>query len=60
MMFPHCEARVKKLLEEMNEVTEAEVSHKSGTALITLNSAVSDEALKGVIGAAGYTVKGIQ
>lgn len=60
MMCPHCEARVKKLLEEMNEVTEADVSHKSGTALITLNSDVSDEALKGIIEAAGYTVKGIQ
>jgi copper chaperone CopZ len=43
MMCPHCEARVKKTLEKLEEVNVAEVSHEKGTAIIELNSEVSIE-----------------
>ncbi len=56
MMCPHCEARVKKVLEELPEVTEAEVSYKKDTAVLTLSAPVSDEALTKVITDNGYTV----
>lgn len=56
MMCPHCEARVKELFESMPEVAAAEVSHKSGTATLTLNSELSDEAIKTAIEKAGYKI----
>ena len=60
MMCPHCEARVKSVLEAMEGVSLAVTSHKSGTAVVTLKSDVSDEALKEIIEAAGYKVVGIE
>lgn len=57
MMCAHCEARVKSTLEALPEVTLAEVSHESGTAKVTLNAEISDEALKAVVEAQGYKVK---
>ena len=56
MMCPHCEARVKKVLEAMEGVALAEVSYKEGTAVVTLSAKVSDEALKKTVEDAGYTV----
>lgn len=56
MMCPHCEARVKKTLETMAEVTEAQVSHKEGTAIVTLSAPVADEVLKKAIEDQGYPV----
>ena len=35
MMCGHCEARVKKALEEIDGVVSAEVSHEKGTAVVT-------------------------
>lgn len=58
MMCPHCEATVKKCLEEFPEVDEAAVSHESGTAVLTLNAEISDEALKKAVEDKGYTVIG--
>ena len=46
MMCGHCEARVKKVLEALPEVTEAIVSHEAGTAVVKLSAAVSDDVLK--------------
>ena len=60
MMCPHCEARVKKCLEEMSCVAKAEVSHKEDKAVVTLTSEISDETLKATIEAQGYTVKEIK
>ena len=60
MMCPHCEARVKGLLEGLNEVDGAEVSHKSGTAVLTLNAEISDDALKTLIEQNGYKVTEIK
>ncbi len=54
MMCPHCEARVKSLLEAMSEVDDAVVSHENGTAILSLNSEVSDDAIKSIIEAQGY------
>lgn len=56
MMCPHCEATVKKCLEEFKEVDTALVSHEKGTAVLTLNSDISDEVLKKAIEKKGYKV----
>ena len=58
MMCPHCEARVKTILEEMTEVESAIVSHESGTAVLTLKAELSDDKIKSVIEAQGYKVVG--
>ena len=60
MMCGHCEARVKKALEALPEVKEAVVSHEAGTAVVTLESAVSDEALKEAVEAQDYKVISVQ
>jgi Cu2+-exporting ATPase len=46
MMCKHCEARVKNCLEALPEVSEAVVSHKKGTAKLTLSAEITDEVLK--------------
>ena len=56
MMCPHCEARVKKVLEEIDEVTQVVASHENGTATITLTKEVADEILKKTVEDQGYTV----
>ena len=56
MMCPHCEARVKKVLEETNGVCEAIVSHKDGTAKVIMTSPLTDEVLAKVITDNGYKV----
>ena len=60
MMCPHCEARVKSVLEETAGVSKADVSHKTGTAVVSLDTEVTDEALISVVENAGYKVKGIE
>ena len=60
MMCPHCEARVKKTLEALEGVGSAEVSHVSGTAIVTLSAPVENETLKAAVEAQGYDVKGIE
>ena len=49
MMCGHCEARVKKVLEALEQVESAEVSHQAGTAVVTLKTPISDEDLKKII-----------
>ena len=60
MMCCHCEARVKKALEALDAVSEAAVSHESGTAVVTLSSDISDEKLKETVEAEDYKVTSIQ
>ena len=60
MMCGHCEARVKKALEALDAVSEAVVSHESGTAVVTLSSDISDEKLKETVEAEDYKVTSIQ
>lgn len=56
MMCPHCEATVKKSLEELPQVTSAEVNHQTGTATVTLNSEISDDELRQAVENQGYKV----
>ena len=56
MMCAHCEARVKKCLEELDGVETAAVSHEKGTAVVTLSKDVSEETLKSAVEAQGYKV----
>lgn len=60
MMCGHCSGRVKKALEAVAGVETAEVSHETGTAEVTLNGHVSDEALAKAVTDAGYKVEGIE
>lgn len=60
MMCGHCEARVKKCLEALPEVSEAVVSHEKGTAVVTLTGELSDDVLKKTVEDQDYTVTGIQ
>ena len=59
MMCPHCEARVKKTLEAIEGVESAVVSHKEGTAVVTVKG-VSDEVLSKAVADQGYPVLGIE
>ena len=59
MMCAHCEARVKKTLEAIPGVTQAEVSHTSGTAVVTLETDVDDQTLKQAVEAQDYSVTNI-
>ncbi len=56
MMCPHCEARVKKCLEDLPEVQEAIVSHENDSAVVILSAEISDEKLKNTVEAQGYKV----
>lgn len=57
MMCPHCEATVKTALESIDGVTSAEVSHESGTAVVTLSKKVNEDVLKKAVVDKGYTVE---
>ena len=60
MMCGHCEAAVKKALEELPQVSGAAVSHEKGTAVVTLNAEVADDVLKKAVEDKDYKVTGIQ
>ncbi len=60
MMCGHCEARVKKCLEALPEVAEAAVSHEAGTAVLTLNGEISDEALTKAVEEQDYKVISVE
>lgn len=60
MMCAHCEARVKKTLEALEQVSEAVVSHEAGTAVVTLSTEISNEELKQVIEAQDYEVVSVE
>lgn len=57
MMCPHCEATVKTALESIDGVTSAEVSHESGTAVVTLSKEINEDVLKKAVVDKGYTVE---
>lgn len=59
IMCPHCENRVKTALEALASVESAEVSHKTGTAIVTLTADTADELLKTTVEKEGYKVIGI-
>ena len=56
MMCPHCEATVKKALEEFAQVESADVSHEKGTAVVKINGEVNVDELKKAVTDKGYEV----
>ena len=60
MMCGHCEARVKKALEALPEVSEAVVSHEAGTAIVTLTAAVDNDTLKKAVEDQDYEVTSVE
>ena len=60
MMCGHCEAAVKKALEALPEVAQAEVSHEKGTAVVTLQAEVSDDVLKKAVEEKDYEVVSVR
>ena len=60
MMCPHCEARVKKTLEKLEQVEEAQVSWQAGTAVVKLNKKVDNEVLKKAVEDQDYQVVSVE
>ena len=60
MMCAHCEARVKKCLEEVPGVAAAQVSHEAGTAVVALSQDVPNDTLKAAVEAQDYKVLAVQ
>ena len=60
MMCGHCEAAVKKALEAVDGVASAEVSHTSGTAVVTLSKPVDNAVLKKAVEDKDYKVTSIE
>ncbi|MBR5111123.1 MAG: heavy metal translocating P-type ATPase [Clostridia bacterium] len=58
MMCMHCSGRVQKALEAVDGVEAAQVSHETGTAVVTMTKAVPDAMLVKAVTDAGYTVVG--
>lgn len=56
MMCAHCEATVKKALEALDGVEEADVSEKDDKAVVTLSKDVPDDELKEAVEAKDYKV----
>lgn len=59
MMCEHCEATVKKALENIEGVEIANVSHKNGTAVVELSGNVADDVLKKTVEDKDYKVVSI-
>lgn len=60
MMCPHCEARVKKVLEGLPFVGSADVSHEKGEAVLTLSGEFDEAAVRKVIEDNGYKVVSVE
>lgn len=60
MMCPHCSGRVKKVLEALEAVELAEVSHETGLAIVTLCKSIDDAALKSAVENQGYKLLSIK
>ena len=60
MMCGHCEAAVKKDLEALAEVDVAEVSHETGTAVVTLNAEIANDVLKKTVEEKDYKVISVE
>ncbi len=60
MMCPHCSGRVKTVLEALEGVSAAEVSHETGTALVTLEAEVANDILAETVTAQGYKVISVE
>ncbi len=56
VMCPHCEARVKKALEDIVGVIEAAPNHKTGEVIVKHNADISIDVLKTAVNEQGYKV----
>ena len=56
MMCGHCEMHTKNALEALEGVAKAEVSYKTGTAVVTLEKEISDDVLRQTVAGQGYQV----
>ena len=54
IMCPRCEMRVKKALEALPFIQNAEVSHDSRTAVVSTDIGFNAETVKAAIQEAGY------
>lgn len=59
MMCAHCEANVKKALEALEGVENAQVSHEKGEAIVSLSSEVDNDILKKAVEDKDYKVTSI-
>ena len=59
MMCGHCEATVKKVLEALDGVDHADVSHEQDQAVVTLKEDVADDVLKKAVEDKDYNVVSI-
>ena len=60
MMCPHCEGRVRDVLNALDCVEIAEVSHKDGTAVVTAKAGCTKEILTATVEGAGYKVLSVE
>lgn len=60
MMCGHCEARVKKALEELRFVESASADHQNGTAVLSISGNLDEKAVKKAVNGAGYKYLGIK
>lgn len=60
MMCTHCEARVKKALESVERVIEAQADWQKGIATIKASQSLSDEQLRLAVEAQDYSVKSVE
>lgn len=60
MMCEHCENTVKKALEALPGVEKAEVSHKTGTAVLSLAGDVNEETVRKAVEGKDYEFLGIE
>lgn len=58
MMCEHCEARVKKALEELETVEMAVADHNTNTVTLTLHDATDEALIKKVVEEQGYQFHG--
>ena len=56
MMCPHCSGRVREALLAVSGVTDADVSHERGNAIVTHDDRVEEKMLVDAVTAAGYEV----
>ncbi|MCR5221744.1 MAG: heavy metal translocating P-type ATPase [Lachnospiraceae bacterium] len=60
MMCAHCEANVKKALEELPFVETAAADHEAGEVKLTLCGEMDENAVQNVITEKGYTYQGLK
>lgn len=60
MSCAHCQAHVKKALEEIEGVELADVNLETKTATVALSKDVADDVLKDAVDKAGYSATNVE